>query len=306
MRIGVDLGGTKIEIIALDDNGNEQLRERRAAPRHDYDATISAIRDLVCNAEERLGITCTIGIGIPGTISASTGLVKNANSTWLNGHPFDRDIGAVLNRKVRTANDANCFALSESKDGAGKGQQCVFGVIAGTGVGSGICISGQIISGAHAIGGEWGHNPLPWPKRDELPGTNCYCGKQGCIETWCSGPALERQFFELSGKERDAKAIAELYDNGDNTAKIIIEAFFDRMARALAGIVNVLDPDIIVLGGGLSNIDTLYTELPSRILPYTFHAEAPSLVVKNHHGDSSGVRGAAWLWGEHERSGLAP
>lgn len=306
MRIGIDLGGTKIEIAVLDASGKEQLRERRTAPRHDYDATINAIRDLVEKAEKQLGEPCTVGIGIPGTISPITGLVKNANSTWLNGHPFDRDIGAILDRKVRVANDANCFALSEAQDGAGKGKQCVIGIIAGTGVGSGICINGQIISGAHAISGEWGHNPLPWPKRNELPGPDCYCGKQGCIETWCSGPALERQFFERTGKVRDAKAIAELHDNGNHAAQIIMEAFLDRMARSLAGIVNVLDPDVIVLGGGLSNIFTLYTELPSRILPYTFHAEAPTPVVKNHHGDSSGVRGAAWLWGEHEFSGLAP
>lgn len=306
MRIGVDLGGTKIEIVALDDDGNEQLRERRDAPRHDYAATISAVQNLIEKAERQLGKPCTIGIGIPGTISPDTGLVKNANSTWLIGHPFDRDIATAIDREVRIANDANCFALSESQDGAGAGKQCVFAVIAGTGVGSGICINGQIIAGAHAIGGEWGHNPLPWPKRNELPGSDCYCGKQGCIETWCSGPALERQFFELSGKKRDAKAIAELYKDGDNTAQTIMEAFLDRMARSLAGIVNVLDPDVIVIGGGLSNIDLLYTELPSRILPYTFHAETPTPIVKNRHGDSSGVRGAARLWGLHELSWLDP
>lgn len=300
MRIGIDLGGTKIEIIALDDNGHEQLRERRDAPRHDYAATIFAISDLVQRAEKQLGKSCTIGIGIPGTISPATGLVKNANSTWLNDRPLNQNIADALQREVRIANDANCFAISEAHDGAGAGQRCVFGVITGTGVGSGICIDGQVIKGAHAIGGEWGHNPLPWPKQNELPGPNCYCGKQGCIETWCSGPALERQFFELSGKKRDAKAIAELYDDGDNTAQIIMETFLDRLARSLAGIVNVLDPDVIVLGGGLSNMDTLYTKLPSRILPYTFHAETPTPVVKNQHGDSSGVRGAAWLWGAHE------
>jgi len=297
MRLGIDVGGTKIEIIALDNAGRELLRRRVPTPQGQYDETVRAIRDLVVGAETDLGMQGTVGVAIPGTISPRTGLVKNANSTRLIGHPLDKDLATALGREVRMANDANCFALSEATDGAGAGHDIVFGVIAGTGVGGGVCVHGRVLNGAHAIAGEWGHNPLPRPSPDEVADApQCYCGKAGCIESWCSGPALAAQYHARTGRALKGGEIAKGAAEGDPDCVAVFEKFLDRFARSLATLVNVLDPDAIVLGGGLSNIETLYAELPTRVERYAFTPEGPSLIVKNRHGDSSGVRGAAWLW----------
>ena len=299
MRIGIDLGGTKTEIVALDADGNERLRRRVATPQADYDAVIRTMRDLVAGAESELDVHATVGVAIPGTISPVTGLVKNANATRLIGHPLDKDLGAALNREVRVANDANCFALSEAADGAAKGRDIVFGIIAGTGVGGGVCVGGRVLAGAHAIAGEWGHNPLPAPRGDEITSApTCYCGRASCIEAWCSGPALMAQFEGRTGRKLMATEIAAEAASGGGDARRIFEDYLDRFARAIAGVVNILDPDAIVIGGGLSKIDALYTELPPRVEHYAFSPQGPSLIVKNRHGDSSGVRGAAWLWPE--------
>lgn len=300
MRIGVDLGGTKIEIAALGDGGRVLLRERRAAPQGSYDDTIRAIAELVSAAESRLGMKGSVGLGIPGTVSPVTGLTKNSNSTWLNGYPLDKDISKALGREVRVANDANCFVLSEATDGAAAGVRVVFGIIAGTGCGGGIAVDGRVLTGPHAIAGEWGHNELPWPRANELPGPACYCGRHGCIETWCSGPAVAAEFKRRTGNSRDAAAIAAAAAEGDAAAYAAIDDLLDRFARAIASVVNILDPDAVVFGGGLSNIDVLYSELPKRIPRYAFTAESPVTVLKNRHGDASGVRGAAWLWREDE------
>lgn len=300
MRIGIDLGGTKIELVALGNAGNVVWRERVPTPKDDYAGTIGAMRDLVVRAEGQLGQRGSVGIAIPGAISARTGLVKNANSTKLIGHPLDKDLAAALGRPVRVANDANCFALSEATDGAGRGAEVVFGIIAGTGVGGGVAVGGRVLLGANAIAGEWGHNPLPRPSHAEIPGPVCYCGKQGCIESWISGPALARQFTEATGRALIATEIADAAAAGDAAAQAAMEIFYDRFARAIATIVNVIDPDVVVLGGGLSKIDALYRELPERIRAYAFTPEGPTRVLKNVHGDSSGVRGAAWLWREDE------
>jgi fructokinase len=302
MRLGIDLGGTKTEIIALDSDGRICLRERVATP-CGYDAVLGAIRGLVDSAEAKLGVRGTLGIAIPGTLSARTRLVKNANSTALIGHPIDRDLAALLGRPVRVANDANCFALSEATDGAAKDGNVVFGIIAGTGIGGGVCIGERLIEGAHLIAGEWGHNPLPAPRPDEMTGSACYCGRNGCIETWISGPALARQFAARTGRTIQAAQIAQAAAEGDNDATAIMKDFYDRFARAIASVVNILDPDVIVLGGGLSNIATLTIELPPRVQAYAFTPETPTRIVKNLHGDSSGVRGAAWLWREDEIGG---
>jgi fructokinase len=299
MRLGIDVGGTKIEIIALGPGGQELLRRRVPTPQSAYDDTVRAIRDLVSGAEADLGVRGSVGIAIPGTISPRTGLVKNANSTRLIGHPLDKDLEAALGREVRMANDANCFALSEASDGAGAGHDVVFGVIAGTGVGGGVCVHGRVLQGAHAIAGEWGHNPLPRALVEEVTDApRCYCGKAGCIESWCSGPALAAQYRAQTGRALSGAEIAKGAAEGDPDCTSVFENFLDRFARALATIVNLLDPDVIVLGGGLSNIQALYTGLPSRVERYAFSPEGPSLIVKNRHGDSSGVRGAAWLWPE--------
>jgi fructokinase len=300
LRIGIDLGGTKIELVALDKGGDVIWRERVPTPKDDYDATIRAMRDLVVRAEEQLGERGSVGVAIPGTISAKTGLVKNANSTKLIGHPLDKDLAAAIGRPVRVANDANCFALSEATDGAGRGAHIVFGIIAGTGVGGGVSIGGHVLTGANAIAGEWGHNPLPSPSLTEIPGPVCYCGKKGCIESWISGPALARQFTDATGRALIATEIADAASNGDAAAQAMMETFYDRFARAIASIVNVIDPDAVVIGGGLSKIDGLYRELPERIMGYAFTPEGPTRVLKNVHGDSSGVRGAAWLWHDIE------
>jgi fructokinase len=300
MRLGIDLGGTKTEIIALDD-GRELLRRRIPTPRENYDATLRAIVALVEGTEARLGRKGSLGIAIPGCISAVTGLVKNANSVQLIGHPLDKDLSTALHRPVRVENDANCFALSEATDGAAAGASVVFGIIAGTGVGGGVVVHGKVLGGAHSIAGEWGHNPLPAPTAFELEhAPACYCGKKGCIETWCSGPAIAAQYKARSGKTLAVPGIVAAAQKGDAAAQSELENFFDRFARAIAGVVNILDPDVIVLGGGLSNITQLYAELPPLVEHYAFHAEGPSQIVKNKHGDSSGVRGAAWLWSEAE------
>ncbi len=295
MRIGIDLGGTKIEAIAID-GANALVRRRVSAPRGDYAATVAAVRGLVEGIEHELGSTCTVGIGIPGAISAVTGLVKNANSTWLIGQPLDRDLERALGRPVRVSNDANCFALSEATDGAAQGARTVFGVILGTGTGGGIVVDGRVLEGRHRIAGEWGHNPLPWPRDSERPGPACYCGRTGCIETFLSGPGLSATFTAIAGRRADAAEVAALADAGDADAHSALAIYETQLARALASIINVLDPDVIVLGGGVSNIVRLYTRVPALLKPFVFSDSAVTPIVAARHGDSSGVRGAAWLW----------
>ncbi len=295
-RIGVDLGGTKIEAIALADDGSIPVRLRIATPRHDYRATLLAIAGLVSEIEAQIGQRASVGIGMPGALSPATGLVKNANSTWLNGQPLAQDLSALLDRPLRFANDANCFALSEASDGAAAGGACVFGVIIGTGTGGGVVVNGQALTGVNAIGGEWGHNPLPAPLPDELPGPACYCGRHGCIETFLSGPGLARDHERATGLALEPAEIARRADDGDAQATATLERYEDRMARALASIINVLDPDVIVLGGGMSNVARLYHRVPARWSRYVFSDRVDTRLVPPRHGDSSGVRGAAWLW----------
>jgi fructokinase len=300
MRIGVDLGGTKIEAIALDQAGRELHRRRVPSPRDHYGATIATITELVQGLEAELGAQGSVGIGIPGTISPASGLVKNANSTWLNGQPLHRDLAAALARPVRVQNDANCFALSEATDGAAAGAAVIFGVILGTGVGGGVVVQGRAIIGRNAIAGEWGHSPLPWPRDGERPGPPCYCGKQGCIETFLSGPGLAQDYAEAGGETISAKEIAELAAAGDPGAEAALRRYEDRLARGLAQVVNLLDPDVIVLGGGLSNLDRLYGSLSEAMAPLVFSDQITTSIRPPRHGDSSGVRGAAWLWAEGE------
>jgi len=292
LRLGIDLGGSKIEIIALDASGAELLRRRVATPQGDYAATLRAVADLVQGVEAELRQSGTIGIGTPGAISRATGLLKNSNSVCLNGQPILRDLEQLLGRSIRMQNDANCFALSEAVDGAADGARVVFGVILGTGVGGGIVVDGQVLTGANAIAGEWGHNPLPWPQADELPGAKCYCGKSGCIETWLSGPGLVLHH----GQNLDAPQIVERAAAGDAACERTLAQYEDRLARGLAQVINVLDPDAIVLGGGMSNIARLYENVPRLWGRYVFSDRVDTRLVKNRHGDSSGVRGAAWLW----------
>lgn len=295
MRIGIDVGGTKIEGVALDAAGRDVRRVRVPTPRNDYRGTIAAIRGLIDTLERDLGGRGRVGLGIPGTVSALNGLVKNANSTWLNGRPFQQDLEEALDRPVRMANDANCFALSEAVDGSAAGAPVVFGVIIGTGCGGGIVVRGEALTGANAIAGEWGHNPLPEPRDDERPGPACYCGRFGCIETFVSGPALTRDYANASGTMADARVIVERARHGDPHAAAALDRYEDRLARSLNVVVNLLDPDVIVLGGGLSNIERLYTNVPPLIRP--FGAEPlRTKIVRPRFGDSSGVRGAAWLW----------
>ena len=296
MRIGIDLGGTKIEVIALDNSGNELLRVREASPRDSYEETVRAIVRLVNHVEQVTGRSGTVGIGIPGAISPATGLVKNANSTWLIGKPFHEDITAVLDRDIRVENDANCFVVSEAIDGAARGVALVFGVIVGTGTGGGLFANGKPLRGRNRIAGEWGHNPLPWPSADELPGRICYCGKCGCIETWLSGPGFARDHQAKGGTATTAAEIAALAEQGDALADVCLARYEDRMARSLATVINVLDPDVIVLGGGMSNIARLYDNVPRLWGRYCFSDQVDTRLVKPRHGDSSGVRGAAWLW----------
>ncbi|MBV9825215.1 MAG: ROK family protein [Alphaproteobacteria bacterium] len=299
MRIGVDLGGTKIEAAALNSVGAIEARRRISTPRGDYAATVQAIKDLVGEVEREAGCderAASVGIGIPGTIVATTGLVKNANSTWLNGRPFGRDIEAALGRAVRFANDANCFALSEAADGAATGCRVVFGVILGTGVGGGIVIDRQILVGANAIAGEWGHNPLPAMQPDEFPGPPCYCGRTGCIETFLSGPALVADHRRQTGVDLSGPEIVARAESGDAACRAGLDRYADRLARALAAIVNIIDPDAIVLGGGLSSLSFLYDAVPRRWGTHILSREIATRLLRPRHGDSSGVRGAAWLW----------
>lgn len=295
MRIGIDLGGTKIEGIALDDKGNELKRHRVATPVGDYQGTIKAIVDLVSYIQNFLGDEASIGIGTPGSLSPKTGLLRNSNSVCMNGQPVKQDLEKCLNREIRITNDANCFALSEATDGAAKGAEVVFGVIIGTGTGAGIVINGKVLNGANAIAGEWGHNPLPWPVGNELPGPECYCGKQGCIETFLSGPGLSADYLATAGEHKTAIEIVDL-SSSDSQAEACMQRYENRMARGLAHIINVLDPDIIVLGGGMSNISRLYENVPELCRKYIFSDVLNTCLVAPKYGDSSGVRGAAWLW----------
>jgi fructokinase len=296
LRIGVDLGGTKIEALALADDGRELLRRRIATPRDDYALTLRAIVALVLDLERELQATASVGIGMPGALSPATGLVKNANSTWLNGQPLDRDLSALLERPLRFANDANCFALSEAADGSGAGAATVFGVIAGTGTGGGVVVNGRVLTGPNAIAGEWGHNPLPWPEDAERPGPRCYCGQTGCIETFLSGPGLSRDHQASAGESLSAEEIARQAERGDAGAAASLMRYASRMARALASVVNLLDPDVIVLGGGMSNLSGLYVEVPRLWSRFVFSDRVDTRLLPPKHGDSSGVRGAAWLW----------
>jgi len=295
-RIGIDLGGTKIEAAALGDDGTVRARRRVPTPRDDYPATLRSIVGLVEDLERELGSPAVVGVGMPGTISPATGLVKNANSVWLNGRPLADDLRRTLSRPLRFANDANCFALSEAVDGAAAGAGAVFGVIVGTGTGGGVVVNGRIWTGPNAIAGEFGHNPLPWPNLDEGPGPQCYCGKTGCIETYLSGPGLARDHERASGQALDAAEIAARAAAGDAAAEATLRRYEDRMARALASVINILDPDVVVLGGGLSNLARLYEAVPRRWARYVFSDRVDTRLVSPRHGDSSGVRGAAWLW----------
>jgi fructokinase len=296
MRIGIDLGGTKIEVIAFGDSGEVLFRDRVATPQEDYSGTLQVIAELVVRLERELGLQGTVGIGMPGAISPATGLVKNSNSVCLNGRRFDRDLERLLRRPLRIANDANCFALSEATDGAAAGAEVVFGVILGTGTGGGVAVRGAILTGANAIAGEWGHNPLPWPHPEELPGPPCYCGKSGCIETYLSGPGLARDFRAAGGRSISALEIGAQAESGNEYADAVLARYEDRLARGLASVINILDPDVIVVGGGLSNIKRLYTEVPRLWSQYVFSDKITTQLVQARFGDSSGVRGAAWLW----------
>ena len=296
LRIGIDLGGTKIEAVAMSDDGRVQARRRVVTPRDDYDGTLAAMASLVDELEHDTGHRACVGVGMPGAISPSTGLVKNANSVWLNGRPLKEDLARRLKRPVRLANDANCFVLSEARDGAGADAEVVFGVILGTGTGGGIVIRGQVLTGRNAIGGEWGHNPLPWPHADELPGPPCYCGQRGCIETFVSGPGLLRDHEAVTGERASTREIVAMADACEPRSSGTMERYEQRLARALASVINVLDPDVIVLGGGLSNITRLYENVPARWGRWVFSDHVETRLVSPRHGDASGVRGAAWLW----------
>ena len=327
MRIGIDFGGTKTEIICLDEhNGKELYRHRIPTARDDYDATVKSIAGLIAQAEKTLGKTGTVGIGIPGTVVAKTGLVKNANSTWLIGKPLQQDVAGALSRDVRIQNDANCFAVSEATDGAGKGHGVVFGVIIGTGCGGGVAINGAAHLGSNAIAGEWGHNPLPYPRVasaipetvfesaphttdtlvahyitdntaiGEHPGPLCYCGRRGCLETWISGTGFKNDYKRVTGESVSTHDIIAHAQAGEPKAVAALGRYTDRLARALAGVVNILDPDVIILGGGMSNVDSLYTDVPKIWGQYVFSDTVETKILPARHGDSSGVRGAAWLW----------
>jgi fructokinase len=305
MRIGVDLGGTKIEGLVLADSGEERARLRVATPRSDAGAIVSAIATLVRDLEARVGASCSVGIGTPGSLSPRKGLLRGSNTTVLNGLPLDRLLAEALERPVRMANDANCFALSEAVDGAATDARVVFGVIVGTGTGAGVVIDRAVIAGRHGIAGEWGHNPLPWAREDERPGPRCYCGKRGCLETWLSGPGFARDHLArlasasvaVEGAAPTALEISRAAEAGDPLARESLERYADRMARGLATIIDVLDPDAIVLGGGMSNLGGLYPLVRDRLSSWVFSDYVDVPVVPAAHGDSSGVRGAAWLWG---------
>ena len=296
MRIGIDLGGTKIEGIVLATDGRELIRERVPTPGGNYRGTLTEVHELVLRLESRAGDPCTVGIGMPGSVSRATARVKNSNSTCLNGQPLYHDLEPLLGRPLRFANDADCFVLSEATDGAASGAAVVFGVIVGTGTGGGIVVNGQLLHGPNGIAGEWGHNPLPWPGTGELPGRACYCGLEGCIETWLSGPALARDHLQYCGESLDAAEISRRALAGDTRARETLDRYMDRMARALASVINIIDPDVIVLGGGVSNTASLYEEVPRRWGSYVFSDRVDTKLVPAVHGDSSGVRGAARLW----------
>ncbi|WES69511.1 fructokinase [Superficieibacter sp. HKU1] len=299
MRIGIDLGGTKTEVIALSDDGQQLYRHRLPTPAHDYAQTIETIATLVAQAEKTTGMEGTVGVGIPGSISPFSGVVKNANSTWLNGQPFDKDLSERLKREVRMANDANCLAASEAVDGAAAGAETVFAVIIGTGCGAGIALNGQAHRGGNGTAGEWGHNPLPWMDEDELryrAEVPCYCGKQGCIETFISGSGFATDYQRLSGRSLKGNEIMRLVDELDPLAELALSRYELRLAKSLSHVINILDPDVIVLGGGMSNVDRLYKTVPQLIKNWVFGGECETPIRKAVHGDSSGVRGAAWLW----------
>ena len=303
MRIGVDLGGTKIEVAVLGNKGEIVARERVDTPQGSYEGTVAAVADSVLRAERELGQRVNVGVAAPGAISPVTGVVKNANSTALNGHPLDRDLAVALGRVIRVSNDANCFALSEAVDGAGAGARVVLGVILGTGVGAGIVIDGRVITGPNAIAGEWGHNSLPAPMPDERPGPLCYCGRYGCIETYLSGPGFVADYVNACGGVPGTgrvETILAAVEAGEVAARKALERYLDRMARSLASVVNVLDPDVVVVGGGLSNLDVHYAEIPARWNDFVFSDEVTTPLCRPVHGDSSGVRGAAWLWAPGE------
>jgi len=295
LRFGVDLGGTKIEIIALGPDGRERLRRRIATPQEDYRAILAAVAGLVREAEAELNDTGPVGIGTPGSISRATGLLRGSNSICLNGKPIRTDLEGLLGRTVQITNDANCFALSEATDGGGAGAEVVFGVILGTGVGAGIAVRGRVLTGPNAIAGEWGHNPLPWPRDDERPGPPCFCGHSGCIETLLSGPGLERDHLEVTGERLISLDIAAGASAGNSACEASMRRYEERLARSLAHVINILDPDTIVLGGGMSNIDRLYRSVPELWMSWVFSDRVDTSLVRHVHGDSSGVRGAAWL-----------
>lgn len=299
MRIGIDLGGTKTEVIALSNAGVQLYRHRLPTPREDYHNTIETIATLVEMAETTVGERATVGVGIPGSLSPYTGVIKNANSTWLNGQPFDKDLSRRLNREVRLANDANCLAVSEAVDGAAAGAQTVFAVIIGTGCGAGVALGGRAHIGGNGTAGEWGHNPLPWMDEDELryrAEVPCYCGKQGCIETFISGTGFATDYQRLSGQSLAGSEIMRLVEAKDLLAEQAMSRYEQRLAKSLAHVVNILDPDVIVLGGGMSNVDRLYQTVPELVKNWVFGGECETPIRKAMHGDSSGVRGAAWLW----------
>jgi fructokinase len=297
MRIGIDLGGTKIEAVVLDIDATESCRKRILTPQGDYQATLTAVADLVVALEAEVGQQCSVGIGMPGSVSRATGRVKNSNSVCLNGQPLHRDLETLLDRRLQFSNDADCFALSEATDGAARDEAVVFGVIVGTGTGGGVVVNGKLVTGPNGITGEWGHNPMPWPQQDELPGPECYCGLNGCIETWLSGPGLARDHLLVTGDVLDAIAITRLAESGDSRALQTMHRYADRMARSLASVINIIDPDVIVLGGGISNFKQLYREVPLLWGKYVFSDRVDTRLVPARYGDASGVRGAAWLWG---------
>ncbi|MFQ6370371.1 fructokinase [Shewanella sp. YIC-542] len=296
IRFGIDLGGTKIELVALDEAGNELYRQRVTTPKN-YPGTLDAICNLVHEAEAALGQPGTVGVGIPGVVSPFTGAVKNGNSVWLHGHPLDKDLGERLARDVRVANDANCFAVSEAVDGAGAGKRLVFGVILGTGVGGGLAVDGKIHAGGNGIAGEWGHTPLPWMQPDEFRSVQCFCGNYDCTESYISGTGFLRDYNQSThGNVSSGSDVMQLVAQGDAMASAAFERYLDRLARSLASMINILDPDVIVLGGGMSHVDAIYARLPALLQHYVLGRECETPVVKNVHGSSSGVRGAAWLW----------
>jgi fructokinase len=298
VKLGIDLGGSKIEILAIDQHGEERFRRRVSTPKEDYPAILNCIKDLVLTAESSLSESATVGIGTPGSISPKSGLLRGSNSTCLNNKPFKQDLETLLQREIRISNDANCFALSEAVDGAARDANIVFGVIIGTGCGAGIVINRQVLNGPNHISGEWGHNPLPWPEQNELASTTCWCGQHGCIETFLSGPALERDYLTSATEFRSAKEIITLAEQGDELSRQMVSRYEIRMAKSLAHIINILDPHTIVLGGGMSNTKRLYENVPGLWQEFIFSDVVATRLVPPVHGDASGVRGAAWLWNE--------